>query len=221
MRDEATAMLSRNRPIWKAAQLQKALGGEQGEHLSNQAVRRVLRRDLRLRYRRVKKIPVQANSERCLVLRQQYALKMLLHLSKGKRVINVDESWISETDFSRRMWCPVTAAATVTERAVIPRLALLAALDTDGQVYFALTHAVTDSEVISLFLAHLARMLDAEQPGWRDQAILLLDGARYHVSAETRSVIRKLQLPCMFSGPYSFSTAPIELLFAGLKTGEL
>ena len=50
------------------------------------------------------------------------------------------------------MWCPTDAPCTVTDRAVSQRLGLIAALDTDGRVYFSLTHSNTDSDVILLFL---------------------------------------------------------------------
>jgi len=59
-------------------------------------------------------VPIQANSQRCLVLRQQYALAMLELLMQDKRVINVDESWLNETNFTRKMWCPSDAAGTIT-----------------------------------------------------------------------------------------------------------
>jgi len=36
-----------------------------------------------------------------------------------------------------------------------------------------------------------------------------------------RSYFRKLQVSVMFSGPYSYAAAPIELLFGALKRGEL
>ena len=77
---------------------------------------------------------------------------MLECLSKQTRVINIDESWISETEYSRRMWCPAKVPCTVTEKALSTRLALIAALDTDGRVYFSLTHANTDSNVMLLFI---------------------------------------------------------------------
>ena len=91
------------------------------------------------------------------MLRQQYAFKMTNLLINEKRIINVDESWVSETDYNRRMWCSSDASCTVTERSINPRLALITTLDTDGRVYFALTHAITDSDVMELFLIHLAR----------------------------------------------------------------
>ena len=55
-------------------------------------------------YRRARKVPIQGNSERCLVLRQQYAKVMLEQLEQGKRVINVDESWLNESSFLRKIW---------------------------------------------------------------------------------------------------------------------
>ena len=55
----------------------------------------VLRKDLHMGYRMVKTVTVQANSERCLVLRQQYALRMLPLLESGRRIINIDESWLN------------------------------------------------------------------------------------------------------------------------------
>ena len=60
-----------------------------------------------------------------------------------------------------------------------------------------------------------------ETPDWMSDSVLLLDNAKYHVSEETRAGIKKLQIPVMYSGPYSYSSAPIELMFAGLKMGQL
>ena len=51
--------------------------------------------------------------------------------------------------------------------------------------------------------------------------MILWDNASYHSSEETRAVVRTLNLRLIFSGPYSYSAAPIELLFGGLKMGEL
>ena len=87
-------------------------------------------------------------------------------LSQGKRIINVDESWIAETQYAQRMWCPTDAPCTVTDRAISPRLALIAALDTDGRVYFSLNHSNTDSDVILLFLRLLVSRLNDDIPTW-------------------------------------------------------
>ena len=72
-----------------------------------------------------------------------------------------------------------------------------------------------------VFLRHLIMQLDNERPGWRADTIILLDGARYHTCEDIREYLHKMQLQVIWSAPYSYSTAPIELLFGGLKLGEL
>ena len=51
--------------------------------------------ELGLGYRMAKKVPVQANEMRCLVLRQQYAIAMLSLLQNGTRILNIDETWLN------------------------------------------------------------------------------------------------------------------------------
>ena len=41
-----------------------------------------------------------------------------------------------------------------------PRLSMIAALDTEGKVWFSLNHANTDGDVITLFLKHMISTLD-------------------------------------------------------------
>lgn len=71
---------------------------------------------------------------------------------------------------------------------------MIAALDTEGRVWFSLAHANTNSDVIALFLLHLTKKLDEENPGWQEDTVFLLDNATYHKSAETISVMNRLGL---------------------------
>jgi hypothetical protein len=45
-----------------------------------------------------------------------------------------------------------------------------------------------------VFLLHLVRQLDLERPNWKDDTVLLLDGARYHTGSAVREYMRKLEL---------------------------
>ena len=153
-------------------------------------VRDVMKNDCNLRYRKVWKVPIQANTERCLVLRQQYALALMPLLQIRKKVINFDESWLQDLECSSRLWVSTKLPATVTEKSVSTRIALLLALDTSGDMYFALTYANTDSSIMKLFFIRFCDLLDAKDPLWRDNAVLLLDNARYHTSDETLAVLK-------------------------------
>ena len=138
--------------IARSQQVQAAVATRDGLEVSLPLVRKTMRKELRMGYRRAATVPVQANSERCLVLRQQYALRMIPLLESGRRVINVDESWLNSTRFQRRLWVPVDAPGSISDKQVQPRISVLVALDTDGHIWAALTQASTDVDVMTMFL---------------------------------------------------------------------
>ena len=119
------------------------------------------------------------------------------------------------------MWVPKDSPSTLTDKTVNPRLSVIAALDTDGNVWCSLTQANTDSDVMTAFLQYLVRELDRESPGWQHDTTILLDNATWHNSEEMRARLAKMTLPISYSAPYSYATAPVELLFAALKLGDL
>jgi len=106
-------MLERSIPIEKAGKVQMEVKRLHDVELSLPKIRAALKMELGLGYRMAKKVPIQSNSERCLILRQQYAIRMLDLLRKGTRCINVDESWLNEPNFTRKMWCPPGSAGTM------------------------------------------------------------------------------------------------------------
>ena len=69
---------------------------------------------------------------------------------------------------------------------------MIAALDTDGRVFFSLSHAVTDQDTLMLFLRHLAVALDKDSPGWQEDSTILLDNAPYHTGEDIKSYMLKM-----------------------------
>ena len=63
-----------------------------------------MKKQLKMSYKKVTHISTQGNSAKSIILRQQFALKLLELLSKGKRIWNFDESWLNMMDFRRRKW---------------------------------------------------------------------------------------------------------------------
>ena len=51
--------------------------------------------------------------------------------------------------------------------------------------------------------------------------MLLLDGASYHRSKETRNYLANKGVKVVIGGPYAFSAAPIEYFFSALKSVDL
>ena len=92
------------RPIYKAAQVRFDLKLDGVGAITDQLVRKVFKERMGLGYRRIKGVSNTANTHRNMILRQQFAYKMMELLESGKCILNIDETWLSETNFARRKW---------------------------------------------------------------------------------------------------------------------
>lgn len=146
---------------------------------------------------------------------------MLQLLSTDSRIINIDETWLAEADFRKRLWTKRGFRSSVAEKVISPRISVIAAIDTEGELFVSLTQVNTDSAVICLFLSQLASKLTKTCRNWKANTILVLDGAAYHRSEITTACARQLNLKVVISAPYSYSSAPIELFFAYLKQSDI
>ena len=172
-------------------------------------------------FKKITRISVHANSTKNLILRQQFAVEFIKLLVAGKTILNLDESWLGMTDFMRMKWMKRGSSNSHAILQVQPRISILAGLDTKGNVYYSLTQGNTNNKIIEIFLQHLVKKLDEEQPGWRRNTVVLLDNASYHTSNAAQKILKDLQIPCIYTGPNSYLACPIELFFAALKSNDI
>jgi len=99
-------MVSKNEFIDSAAQVQKLILNKTTLDLKEYRVRKILTFDFGMSYKKIKSVALHANSDKNRILRQRFAIELVNLLNAGKRIINVDESWLGMTDFRRQKWCP-------------------------------------------------------------------------------------------------------------------
>ena len=146
---------------------------------------------------------------------------MLELLSSGRRILNIDETWLNQTDFRHMKWRPRNETNSVPHRQMAPRISVIAAVDTDGRAYFTLTQVNTDTDVFLLFLKRLFDKLTTEERTWKENTVVLVDGASYHQSEQVRNFIRQTKVKAVLSAPYAYDGAPIEMFFHLLKRTNL
>ena len=156
-----------------------------------------------------------------MILRQQGALKVLEAINNGKILINIDETWINECDFRRMKWRAYGSTNVIPAVSLTPRVTMIAALDTLGNVYLTLTQANSNNKTMEIYFHQLCAKLDKERPEWRKDSIVVTDNACYHNSASTLRVLKDLRVPVLFFGPHSYDLAACELFFAFIKSTHL
>ena len=98
----------------------------------------MLRNDIGARYKPIKKVPYIGNTPRCIILRQKYAMFVLDQLQRGVRVINLDQTWINDANFTRRKWRMRGQVNSSNDCKVEPRIAMQMCIDTEGELYCSL-----------------------------------------------------------------------------------
>ena len=98
---------------------------------------------------------------------------------------------------------------------------MIAAVSSRGRIWMTVNEGSNNSETVWCFMLKLIKVLHAENPHWRSTTRFLLDNATYHRSKVMMERYSEYQVPIMFLGPYSFNTAPVEKVFAQIKSGDL
>lgn len=153
-------------------------------------------------YRKVKHIPIGANSNRNLILRQRWVMAVLERDHKSRVYLNIDETWLGMSDFRRRKWQAPGTTNSVVAFQMAPRVTMMVAVDSIGNLYFALSQSNSNQNTFGLFIRQLVLTLDRERPNWRRDTLITLDGARYHRTDEIVKLFTTLDIPVAMLGPY-------------------
>ena len=94
---------------------------------------------------------------------------------------------------------------------MVPRVTMLTAIVSDANVYISLAQTNSNKRVFVMFLRYLVLKLDKKDPDWKKKSVIIMDGAAYHTADATFQFMRKLALPVMVFGPYSYSASICEL----------
>lgn len=119
-----------------------------GAKVSLKAVSNILRKKFKFSYRRIKRVAHAGNSEKNKVLRHLYARKMLQIYSEGTHVVNIDESWVSVSDFRRHCWNRSAAINSLAEQSMGHKVNLICAVSSEGPVWLAQTQCNTDENIM-------------------------------------------------------------------------
>jgi hypothetical protein len=177
--------------------------------------------DLGMRYKKVKEVALHENAVRNVILRQEWASMLIDLATKKTRLINIDETWLGQEDFSRMKWKLPGVSNSVAKKDWAPSISLLLAFDNFGESYVALSQANTNTYTFIMFIRDLVRQLTVENRRWRTNTLIFIDGAPAHQSKDMMQVWEELDVPVAISAAHSYDMAPCELWFALFKSTNI
>ena len=96
------------------------------------------------------------------------------------------------SDFLRRKWKAPGSTNSVAQLELRPRVSLIMGIDTEGTVYISLLQANSNSQIMEIFFRQLVKKLDRERREWRQDTVVILDGAPYHNSKSIMELLEFL-----------------------------
>lgn len=169
-------MIDEKRSIWSVNVVKSVAESRLQCKVQKHMINRVMKEDFDLSYKQVRRIPFQGNIERNKVMRFGYAKRMLEVYQVGKRVINIDESWLAHADFHQKRWSRRGLRNTAADKKLSKKVNIIAAISNLGECWYSLLTCPVDSQVFRLFMSQLIDALDSEDPAWRNETIFLIDG---------------------------------------------
>ena len=180
-----------------------------------------MRRELQAVWKRVRPQQGYANSAKNVVLRQTFAIRLLLSLQEGRKIINFDETIIRSTSQRAYSYAARGGSNSRCYSRDITGLSLLLAVSQDGLKIFRFIQGTHNTWTFLAFMLEMIGILDAEVVDWRERYIVVLDNCPAHASEISIRVLTFLKVPLMFTAPASYAALPVEGIFAGLKALDL
>ena len=96
--------MAAKRCIYTRKPIQEQASKAVGREVPKSTVTKIMKGESRLSFKKLPKVPLLGNTQRCKVLRSLYAQKMLPVYADGHHVINIDETWLPSTNYYYRAW---------------------------------------------------------------------------------------------------------------------
>ena len=144
--------------------------------------------------------------------RREYLSALQQEIEKGKKLVYIDESGFTQTDFRCYAYAPkgVCVEAQVPSHRYTTTTLIAARLDG----YFTAPVLFEGSCDKVAFNTWLSEMLS---PLLNDSHVVIMDNASFHKGSETVALIRASGASLLFLPPYSPELNPIEKDFANIK----
>lgn len=101
------------------------------------------------------------------------------------------------------------------------KVSITAAACSDGKFMFTVNNGVTSSQTFIQFLILLVQYLRRQDPWWQSRYLVVIDNAPYHRNYRSTDLMKQLNVPILFLGPYQFDLAPVEQTFRYIKSYNL
>ena len=95
----------------------------------------MMKQEFKIVHKRVRRVNRLGNTENVLVKRHLYARRMFELYEQEYHIFNIDESWISNSDFTRKVWREKGGSPSLEDEVLKQKINIIVAVSNRGEVF--------------------------------------------------------------------------------------
>ena len=182
-----------------------------------QLIRDIMKKDMRLSFKRVSSRPMIFDYNKIKILRTIFWIDFSQDLNENTLVANCDECAITRNTKQNYTWTKAGFNKEWNNISFKWSLSLIMTIFSNGWWFAQISNSSTNSQIFAYYLKKMSIWLKQNDLFKNKETILTLDNWSYHKSSKVINLMKGLNWKIYFLSVYSPSLAPIELAFALLK----
>ena len=186
--------------------------------LPNCKVIKYLKEKLRFSFKKGSYRPPSVRYTNHKLARGWFSVQLLRLLLKGQLILNWDECSFNRSTRKNYSWLPMGSGGSIINSTVVNRCSLILSILLDGSWIGIIKAGTVSSEVFSIHLFVLARLVDKPGNGMKKPLYIMLDNAKHHHSELSQRSMQTLGLKTVYLTAYSPEFTPVEEWFKAIKS---
>ena len=185
--------------------------------LPQHIIREIMKKELRLTFKKWLSHPNNVDFDRLKVLRWMFSVKFATILKDNPLICNIDEWTITRTTKVNYSWSLRGMNKEIKNSPFARSIYLILAILSNGWWFLLVWHHTINSTIFAHFLYKLNSWINQnEMFGW-NELVYIMDNCSSHKSKLTKHEIDHLKMRIYYIPIYSPTFAPIEIWFAFIK----
>ena len=161
---------------------------------------------------------MKLDEKRQHLLKIYFCAKLAQQLDGLDWILNMDETTINGDTKNNYTWLIRRTSGSVKNICINGSANLKTTISSTGSSYSDITKWTTDSRVIMEYLKELFQMVQNREHIPPNKTLLMLDNTPYHRAGVVMNFLESSGIEFMFLPSYTPELAPVEKLFAQLKS---
>ena len=186
--------------------------------VSYSTIRRFMRKNLKLRYKRISTRPPVVLTPVIVDKQKSFWKFYRMWKQQNFKIIQVDEFTVGRGTFVNMTWSKLGESGYAIQPPTASRFSVIAAIWDSNLELVAISQINTNGKIFVEFMKILNAEIEQRYRELKDKIVITFDGARYHEVKDVEEFCKTMDLMVVQTPPYTPQFSPVELFINCVKS---